>query len=162
MQTGPCAVLPFLSGQRDTLHHPHPSLHHLTSRNTHQGTQHRHSPWCTQQRDDNGRREGIGQRAKVGQHRSTNTLIEVATNTMALKHTGLWLIIEGLVGMADIDNDKVFDTKPSHTHPLHPTTNPPPLQPSSLSNSNPLPSAHSTTHPSPFAQFASHISFDCG
>ena len=33
---GPCAVLPFFgSGQQDTLHHPLPSLHHLTTRNTH-------------------------------------------------------------------------------------------------------------------------------
>ena len=54
----------------------------------------------------------IGQRAKVGQHSSTNTLIEVATNTMTLKHTGLWLTIEGWVDVADIDNDKVLDTKP--------------------------------------------------
>ena len=44
MQTGPCAVLPFLgNGQQDTLHHPHPTLHHLTSHNTHQPTQHRHT-----------------------------------------------------------------------------------------------------------------------
>ena len=28
---------------RHTLHHPHPTLHHLTPRNTHQQTQHRHS-----------------------------------------------------------------------------------------------------------------------
>ena len=54
MQTGPCAVLPFFgSGQRDTLHHPHPTLHHLTSHNTHQPTQHRHSSWFKQQCDDN-------------------------------------------------------------------------------------------------------------
>ena len=45
--------------------------------------------------------KGIGQKAKVGQHSSTNTLIEAATNTMALKHTGLWLTIEGWVGVAD-------------------------------------------------------------
>ena len=68
---------------------------------------------------------------------------------MALKHTGLWLTIEGWVDVADIDNDKVFDTKPSHSHPPHPTTKPPPFHPSSLSNSNPLPSAHSTTLPTP-------------
>ena len=49
----------------------------------------------------------------MGQHNSsTNTPIEVATNTMALKHTGLWLTIEGWVDVADIENDKVFDTKP--------------------------------------------------
>ena len=29
-----CAAFFFGSGQRDTLHHPHPTLHHLTSRNT--------------------------------------------------------------------------------------------------------------------------------
>ena len=40
-------------------------------------------------------------------------------NTMALKHTGLWLTIDGWVEITDIDNDKVFDTKPSHSHPLH-------------------------------------------
>ena len=68
---------------------------------------------------------------------------------MALKHTGLWLTVEGWVDVTDIDNDKVFDTKPSHSHPPHPTTKPPPFHPSSLSNSNPLPSAHSTTHPTP-------------
>ena len=57
---------------------------------------------------------------------------------MALKHTGLWLTIEGWVDVADIDNDKVFDTKPSHSHQPHPTTKPPPFHPSSLSNSNPI------------------------
>ena len=41
---------------------------------------------------------------------------------MALKHTEMWLTIEGWVDVADIDNDKVFDTKPSHSHPPHPTT----------------------------------------
>ena len=66
---------------------------------------------------------------------------------MCLKHTGLWLTIEGLFDVADIDNDKVFDTKPSHSHPPHPTTKPPPIHPSSLSNSNPLPFAHSKTLP---------------
>ena len=40
---------------RHTLHHPHLSLHHLTSHKTHKQTQHRHSPWCKQQRDDNCR-----------------------------------------------------------------------------------------------------------
>ena len=40
---------------RHTLHHPHPSLHHLTSHNTHQQTQHRHSSWCKQQQEDNWR-----------------------------------------------------------------------------------------------------------
>ena len=78
---------------------------------------------------------------KVGQHSSTNTLIEVATNTMALKHTALWLTIEGWVDAADTEDDKVFDTKPSHSHPPHPTTKLPPFHPSSLSNSNTLPSA---------------------
>ena len=68
---------------------------------------------------------------------------------MALKHTGLWLTIEGWVDVADTDNDKVFDTKPTHSHPPHPTTKLPPFHPSSLSNSNPLPSAHSTTLPNP-------------
>ena len=38
---------------RHTLHHPHPTLHHLTSHNIHQQTQHRHSSWCKQQQDDN-------------------------------------------------------------------------------------------------------------
>ena len=66
---------------------------------------------------------------------------------MALKHTGLWLTIEGWVDVADIDNDKVFGTKPSHSHPPHPTTKSLPFHPSSLSNSNPLPSAYSTTFP---------------
>ena len=46
---------------------------------------------------------------------------------MALKHTGLWLTIEGWVDVADIDNDKVFDTKPAHSHPPPPTTKPPTL-----------------------------------
>ena len=112
--------------------------------------------------------KGIGQKAKVGQHSSTNTLIEVATNTMALKHTGLWLTIEGCVDMADIDNDKVFDTKPSHSHPPHPTTKLQPFHPSSLSNSNPLPSAHSTTLTNPLLlhivcmpHYHNHTSFDC-
>ena len=73
----------------------------------------------------------------MGQHSSTNTPIEVATNTMALKHAGLWLTIEGWVGVGgtDNDNDKMIDTKPSHSHPPHPTTKPPPFHPSSLSNS---------------------------
>ena len=31
---------------------------------------------------------------------------------MALKHTALWLTIDGWIAAADIDNDKVFDTKP--------------------------------------------------
>ena len=31
-----------------------PTLHHLTSHNTHQPTQHRHSSWCKQQRNANG------------------------------------------------------------------------------------------------------------
>ena len=48
-----CAALFWESGQQDTLHHPHPSLHHLTSHNTHKPTQHRHSSWYKQQRDDN-------------------------------------------------------------------------------------------------------------
>ena len=74
------------------------------------------------QRQPMRRRLDKGQ--KVGQHSSTNTLIEVETNTMALKHTGLWLTIDGWVDVADIDNDKVFDTKPSHSHPPHPTTKP--------------------------------------
>ena len=39
---------------KHTLHHPHPTLHHLTPHNTHQQTQHRHGSWCMQQqRDDN-------------------------------------------------------------------------------------------------------------
>ena len=46
---------------------------------------------------------------------------------MALKHTGLWLTIGGWVDVADIDNDKVFDTKPAHSHPPHPTTKLPTL-----------------------------------
>ena len=37
----------------------------------------------------------------------------------------------------------------THSHPHHPTTKPPPFHPSSLSNSNPLPSAHSTTPSTP-------------
>ena len=45
-------------------------------------------------------------------------------NTMALKHTRLWLTIVGWVDVADIGNDKVFETKPSHSHPPHPTTKP--------------------------------------
>ena len=47
------------------------------------------------------------------------------------------LTIVGWVDVADIDNDKVFDTKPTHSHPPHPTTKHPPFHPSSLSNSNP-------------------------
>ena len=48
-----CCAAFFGNGQQDTLHHPHPSLHHLTSHNTHKPTQHRHSSWYKQQRDDN-------------------------------------------------------------------------------------------------------------
>ena len=54
-----------------------------------------------------------------------------------LKYTGLWLTIEGWVDVTDIDNGKVFDTKPSHSHPPHPTTNTPPFHPSSILDSNP-------------------------
>ena len=38
---------------RHTLHHPHPTLHHLTSCNTHQQPQHKQSSWCTRQTGDN-------------------------------------------------------------------------------------------------------------
>ena len=68
---------------------------------------------------------------------------------MILKHTELWLTIEGWIDVTDIDNDKVFDTKPSHSHPPHPTIKLPPFHPSSLSNSNPCLFAHSTTLPTP-------------
>ena len=50
-----CCAAFFGNGQQDTLHHPHPTLHHLTSHNTHQQTQHRHSSWCKQQQEDNWR-----------------------------------------------------------------------------------------------------------
>ena len=53
MQTGPCAVLPFLGVDSKTHCIIHTPLHHLTSRNTHQPTQHRHSSWCMQQWDNN-------------------------------------------------------------------------------------------------------------
>ena len=38
--------------------------------------------------------------------------------------------------VADIDNGKVSDAKPSHSHPHNQTTKSPPCHPSSLSNSN--------------------------
>ena len=47
-----CAAFFWEWTARHTLHHPHPTLHHLTSHNTHQQTQHRHSSWRRQQ-DDN-------------------------------------------------------------------------------------------------------------
>ena len=98
-------------------------------------------------------RIGLDKGKKVRQHSSINTLIEVATNTMALKHTELWLAIEWWVDVGDIDNDKVFDTKPSHSHPPHPTTNPTPI--SSFFTLKLKPPAfcpfHNTHHPSPFA-----------
>ena len=136
MQTGPCAVLPFLGVDSKT--HTASSTPHTPSLDITQHTNQPNTDTAHGARNNEMpiiNEKGIGQRAKVGQHSSTNTLIEVATNTMALKHTGLWLTIEGWVDVADIDNDKVFDTKPSHSHPPHPTTKPPPFHPSSLSNS---------------------------
>ena len=44
-----CAAFFWEWTARHTLHHPHPTLHHLTSHNTHQPTQHRHSSLCKQQ-----------------------------------------------------------------------------------------------------------------
>ena len=89
-------------------------------------------------------RRGLN-KGKKWDNTAASTLIEVTTNTMTLKHTGLWLTIEGWADVADIDKDKVFDTKPSHSRPPHPTTKPPPFHPNSFSNSNLLPSPHSIT-----------------
>ena len=50
-----------------------------------------------------------GKSGTTQQHQHTDLS---GNNTMALKHTGLWLTIEGWVDEADIDIDKVFDTKP--------------------------------------------------
>ena len=62
----------FGSGQRDTLHHPHTSLHHLSSHNTHQpNTDHGASNNEMTITNVNG----IGQRAKSGttqQHQHTD------------------------------------------------------------------------------------------
>ena len=151
-----CCAAFFGSGQQDTLHHPHPTLHHLTSCNTHQQSNTDTTHGASNNEMTIVNEKGIGQRAKVGQHSSTNTLIEVATNTMALKQTGLWLTIEGWVGVGGIDNDKVFDTKPSHssTPSNHQTTL------SSLFTLKLKPLAfcpfHNTPHPSPFPLCASH------
>ena len=60
---------------RHTLHHPHPTLHHLTSRNTHQQTQHRHSSWCKQQKMTIVKEKGLDKREKSGttqQHKHTD------------------------------------------------------------------------------------------
>ena len=122
MQTGPCAVLPFWEW---TVRHTASSTPLTPS---HDNTQHTNKPntdtahGATNNEMTTANEKGIRQRAKVGQHSSTNTLIEAATTQLIVKHTGLWLTIEGWVDATD--NDKVFDTKPSHSHPHHPTTKP--------------------------------------
>ena len=100
-------------------------------------------------------RRGLDKRTKVGQHSSTNTLIELTTNTMALKHTGLWLTIEGCVDVADTDNDKVFDTKPSHSHPPQSNHQTPTL--SSLFTLKLKPPAFCPFHNTPHPSFILHI-----
>ena len=72
-----CCAAFFGSGQRDTLHHPHPTLHHLTSHTNQPNADPAHGA-CNNEMIMLSEK-GIGQRAKVGQHSSTNTLIEVAT-----------------------------------------------------------------------------------
>ena len=164
-----CCAAFFGSGQRDThciIHTPHSiTWHHTTHTNkpntdTAHGTNNNEMTIAKEKGDWTKGKSGTTQ-----QHQHTDWS---GNNTMALKHTGLWLTIEGWVDVADIDNDKVFDTKPSHSHPPHPTTKPPPFHPSSLSNSNPLPSAHSTTLPTPLLLHIvcmphchNHTSFDC-
>ena len=80
MQTEPCAVLLFWEW---TVRHTASPTHHTPS---HDITQHTptnqtqtHSSWCNSKDMTAANEKGIGQRAKVGQHSSTNTLIEVAT-----------------------------------------------------------------------------------
>ena len=76
MQTGPCAVLPFWEWTaRHTLHHPHTSLHLLTPHNTPTNSTQIQLMVHATIRWQLSMRMGIGQKAKVGQHSSTNTLI---------------------------------------------------------------------------------------
>ena len=68
---------------------------------------------------------------------------------LAMKLRWLNTRIEGWVDVAD--SDKVFDTKPSHSHPPHPTTKPPTFSSLFILKLKPHPFCpfHNTTNPSP-------------
>ena len=79
------------------IHTPHSITWHHT---THQPTQHKHNSLCKRQRDDNCQWEGDWTKGKSGttqQHQHTDWS---GNNTMALKHTALWLTTERWVDVA--------------------------------------------------------------
>ena len=78
-----CAAFFFFfgSGQWNTLHHPHPTLHLMTSHNTPTNPNTDTAHDANNNEMTNGQWEGEWDKKgkKMGQHSSTNTLIEVAT-----------------------------------------------------------------------------------
>ena len=98
-----CCAAFFGSGQRDThciIHTPHSITWHHPTHTNQPNTQTAHG--ANNNEKTIGNEKEIGQRGKSGttqQHKHTDWS---GNNTMALKHTGLWLTIERWVDVADI------------------------------------------------------------
>ena len=95
--------------------------------------------------------KGLDKGQKVGQHSSTNTLIEVATTQWLWNTLDCgWPLRDGLVWLTLTMRECLTPSHHTHICPIQPSN--PPFHPSSLSNSNPLAFCpfHNTPH-SPFA-----------